>query len=44
MEKKTYEKPAIICERQIETLAAFCDSTWFGQEPCMKPGCDQPGA
>lgn len=41
MDKKIYEKPAIVCERQIETLAAYCDSTWFGELACMKSGCDQ---
>lgn len=38
-EKKEYEKPEIVYEKQIETLAAFCDSNWFGEDPCMKAGC-----
>lgn len=34
--KKKYEKPAIIFEKKIETLAAICDSQWLGELPCMK--------
>ena len=30
--KKKYEKPRIIYQKQIETLAAFCDSNWGGPD------------
>lgn len=43
-EKKKYESPQIVFEKKIETLAAVCDSNWFGELPCMKGGCPQAGA
>lgn len=32
--KKKYEKPKIIYQKEIETLAAVCDSTWGGLGGC----------
>ncbi|MFQ5841769.1 MAG: hypothetical protein ACE5I8_04960 [Thermodesulfobacteriota bacterium] len=32
--KKKYEKPKIIYRKEIETLAAYCDSNWGGLSGC----------
>ncbi len=32
--KKKYEKPKIIYRKEIETLAAVCDSVWTGIGQC----------
>jgi hypothetical protein len=39
--KKKYEKPRIIYQKEIETLAGFCDSNWGGQAGCRisLPNC-----
>jgi hypothetical protein len=39
--RKKYEKPKIIYQKEIETLAAFCDSNWGGLEGCRTalPSC-----
>ena len=41
--KKKYEKPKIIYQKEIETLAAFCDSNWGGQSGCRTtpPSCSR---
>ncbi len=35
--KKKYEKPKIIYQKEIETLAAACDSVYFGAGNCRTP-------
>ena len=39
--KRSYSKPKITYEKQIETLAAVCNSTWVGPRGtcCMKGSC-----
>ncbi len=32
--RKKYEKPKIIYQKEIETLAAVCDSNWGGLGGC----------
>lgn len=43
---KEYQKPTIIFEKKIETLAAACDSAWLGGGVCMKafPPCESIGS
>jgi len=39
--EKSYKEPQILYEKQIETLAAVCDSSWVGPGGacCMKVAC-----
>ncbi len=41
--KKSYTKPKIVYEKQIETLAVVCDSNWVGPSGscCMKMTCSK---
>ena len=32
--KKKYEKPRITYQKEMETLAAYCDSNWGGLSGC----------
>ena len=43
--RKPYIKPAVIFEKTIETLAAYCDSQWTGPAvQCMTDLCDMPNS
>jgi hypothetical protein len=42
-ERKPYEKPAVVFERELEALAADCSGTWLGTGQCKgDPGCQTP--
>ena len=40
--KKKYERPKIIYQKEIETLAAVCDSLWGGAMTCRTGGTCLP--
>jgi hypothetical protein len=41
--KRGYEKPKIVYEKKIETLALVCDSSWVGPGGtcCMNTACSK---
>ena len=43
LERKVYERPGIIYEKEIETLAGFCDTSAAPLGGCRTEGiCDRP--
>ena len=40
--KKSYQKPEIIYEKKIETLAKSCDSSWNNPDGCRTVGTCHP--
>ena len=41
IQRNVYERPGIIYEKKMETLAAMCDSSWLGPAGacCQTGGC-----
>ena len=42
-QRKEYKKPQVVYKKEIETLAAVCDSSWIGPGGtcCMQGSCQK---